>query len=199
MAIFFLMLSNLIKLFLLILSLPNTFLPHFPYVFARICNSRLFDRLRPWPANSSVIWPSVLDKETTICTNSHSRSLTQLAMSTAPSFTMMFKRVRKVYLLFFKIVFSNSHVHRLFCFFFPSTSIFRNDPHCDSIVTIIFSGYINYLSVLNEEGSYAAVCDFPTSLGSSRTYFSVRVVPNSRSKLRLYVAAHVWTINTSIH
>ncbi|XP_043276594.1 uncharacterized protein [Venturia canescens] len=49
-------------------------------------------------------------------------------------------------------------------------------------------GTVNYLSVVNDVGSYAAVCDFPYSLGSSRTYFSVRVVPNSRSSLKVYVA-----------
>ena len=55
---------------------------------------------------------------------------------------------------------------------------------------ILFKGTIHYVSVLNEPNSYAVACEEPYSLGTSRTSFNVRVLPNSNSVLSLLVAAH---------
>ncbi|XP_076239522.1 uncharacterized protein LOC143182431 [Calliopsis andreniformis] len=53
----------------------------------------------------------------------------------------------------------------------------------------IMNGAISYISARNAPGSYAVVCDDPSSLGSSRGAIKIRVPPNSKSSLTLIIAS----------
>ncbi|XP_012276264.1 uncharacterized protein LOC105697484 [Orussus abietinus] len=58
------------------------------------------------------------------------------------------------------------------------------------ITASVNHGVIHYLSAVNNQGSYAVACDEPYTLGTSKSSFKVRVVPNSKSTLSLVIAAH---------
>lgn len=67
----------------------------------------------------------------------------------------------------------------------PTKRVYRT-----TISLNVNNGIIHHLSVFNERGSYAVVCDEPYTLGNTRSSFNVRVPPNTESTLTLIVAAH---------
>ncbi|XP_076172814.1 uncharacterized protein LOC143149382 [Ptiloglossa arizonensis] len=54
----------------------------------------------------------------------------------------------------------------------------------------IANGIIHFVSMRNNPGSYAVVCDDATSLGTSKTNIKLRVNPQSSASLILTIAAH---------
>ncbi|XP_078034653.1 uncharacterized protein LOC144468801 [Augochlora pura] len=54
----------------------------------------------------------------------------------------------------------------------------------------VSNGVIHYVSVRNNPGSYAVVCDNPSSLGKSMGSINLRVPPTSKSVLSLTIASH---------
>ncbi|XP_076378989.1 uncharacterized protein LOC117225728 [Megalopta genalis] len=54
----------------------------------------------------------------------------------------------------------------------------------------VSNGAIHYVSARNNPGSYAVVCDNPSSLGTSMGSINLRVPPTSKSVLSLTIASH---------
>ncbi|EZA61044.1 hypothetical protein X777_08256 [Ooceraea biroi] len=54
----------------------------------------------------------------------------------------------------------------------------------------VTNGIIHYVSVVNDNGSYAVTCGESNSLGSSRSNINIRASPNTKSYLTIVVAAH---------
>ncbi|XP_076656127.1 uncharacterized protein LOC143360860 [Halictus rubicundus] len=54
----------------------------------------------------------------------------------------------------------------------------------------VSNGVIHYVSARNNQGSYAVVCDNPSSLGTSGGSINLRVPPTSTSVLSLTIASH---------
>ncbi|XP_011634354.2 uncharacterized protein LOC105425330 [Pogonomyrmex barbatus] len=54
----------------------------------------------------------------------------------------------------------------------------------------ITNGVIHYISVMNDNGSYAVVCGESSSLGTSRTSINIRASANTKSYLTIIAAAH---------
>ncbi|XP_011147480.1 uncharacterized protein LOC105187984 [Harpegnathos saltator] len=51
-------------------------------------------------------------------------------------------------------------------------------------------GIVHYINAQNFQGSYAVVCDHSDALGSSRIYLTIRVNPQTKSRISLFVALH---------
>ncbi|XP_076288588.1 uncharacterized protein LOC143213030 [Lasioglossum baleicum] len=54
----------------------------------------------------------------------------------------------------------------------------------------ITNGAIHYVSARNNQGSFAVVCDNPSTLGQSSGSINLRVPPTSTSVLSLTIASH---------
>ncbi|KAH0948581.1 hypothetical protein HN011_001700 [Eciton burchellii] len=67
----------------------------------------------------------------------------------------------------------------------PSNAVASN-----TLTMSVNNGIIHYISVVNDNGSYAVVCGEPNSLGSSRSNINIRTFSNTKSYLTITVAAH---------
>nr|ADX36407.1 hypothetical protein [Brachymyrmex patagonicus]ADX36412.1 transcriptional regulator for cysteine regulon [Brachymyrmex patagonicus] len=82
---------------------------------------------------------------------------------------------------------------------YPDETIFRrvvefNNPtntvQTSTLTLTVTNGIFHYLSVVNDNGSYAVICDEPNTLGSSRARINIRGSPNTRSYLTIVAAVH---------
>ncbi|XP_014468514.1 PREDICTED: uncharacterized protein LOC106741241, partial [Dinoponera quadriceps] len=70
--------------------------------------------------------------------------------------------------------------------------VFNNPTNDIQSGSVQFShkGISHYLSVVNQSGSQAIVCNNPDSLGTSKVRLNIRVHPNTDSTLDLILASH---------
>ncbi|XP_072758418.1 uncharacterized protein [Anoplolepis gracilipes] len=82
---------------------------------------------------------------------------------------------------------------------YPDETIFRrviefNNPtnviQSSTLMLTVNNGVLHYVSVVNDNGSYAVVCDEPNTLGSSRGNINIRASPNTKSYLTVIAAVH---------
>ncbi|XP_019882595.1 uncharacterized protein LOC105249593 [Camponotus floridanus] len=82
---------------------------------------------------------------------------------------------------------------------YPDETIFRrviefNNPtttvQSNTLTLTVTNGILHYISVINDSGSYAVVCDEPNTLGSSRGNINIRASPKTKSYLTVVTAVH---------
>ncbi|XP_011686471.1 PREDICTED: uncharacterized protein LOC105449166 [Wasmannia auropunctata] len=83
---------------------------------------------------------------------------------------------------------------------YPDEIVFRRDIDVNNPTNAVHSitlsvtlpnrQTIHYFSVINSSGSYAVVCDQPTTLGSSKSTVNIRLAANTKAYLTLVIAAH---------
>ncbi|XP_011163167.1 uncharacterized protein LOC105198211 [Solenopsis invicta] len=57
-------------------------------------------------------------------------------------------------------------------------------------LTLTVNGILHYISAVNQNGSYAVICDEVSTLGSSRGSIKVRAAANTKSYVLIVAAAH---------
>ncbi|XP_029175779.1 uncharacterized protein LOC114944161 [Nylanderia fulva] len=65
-----------------------------------------------------------------------------------------------------------------------------NNVQSSTLTLTVNNGILHYISVVNESGSYAVVCDEPNTLGSSRGKINIRASANTKSYLTIVAAVH---------
>ncbi|XP_012538764.1 uncharacterized protein LOC105838017 [Monomorium pharaonis] len=65
-----------------------------------------------------------------------------------------------------------------------------NTIQTTTLTLTINGGILHYLSAVNENGSYAVICDESTTLGSSSGSINVRAAANTKSYVSLVAASH---------
>ncbi|XP_071573612.1 uncharacterized protein [Temnothorax nylanderi] len=65
-----------------------------------------------------------------------------------------------------------------------------NTVQSSTLSLTVTNGIIHYISVVNDSGSYAVICDEPGTLGKSRANINIRASANTKSYLTIVVAAH---------
>ncbi|CAL1677182.1 unnamed protein product [Lasius platythorax] len=82
---------------------------------------------------------------------------------------------------------------------YPEETVFRrviefNNPtntvQSSTLTLTVNNGILHYVSVVNDSGSYAVVCDEPNTLGSSRGNINIRASANTKSYLTIVAAVH---------
>ncbi|KYN05657.1 PREDICTED: uncharacterized protein LOC108771483 [Cyphomyrmex costatus] len=76
---------------------------------------------------------------------------------------------------------------------FRRVIVFNNPTDRVQSTTLTMSvtnGILHYISVVNDNGSYAVACDEPTTLGSRNGKINIRGAPNTRSSVTVIAAAH---------
>ncbi|XP_012216305.1 uncharacterized protein [Linepithema humile] len=82
---------------------------------------------------------------------------------------------------------------------YPDETIFRrviefdnptNTVQSSTLTLTVTNGIIHYVSVVNESGSYAVVCDEVNTLGSSRGNINIRAAAKTKSYLTVITAVH---------
>ncbi|XP_029662778.1 uncharacterized protein LOC115235255 [Formica exsecta] len=65
-----------------------------------------------------------------------------------------------------------------------------NIVQSSTLTLTVTNRILHYISVVNDNGSYAVICDEPNTLGSSRGNINIRASPNTKSYLTIITAVH---------
>ncbi|XP_070151976.1 uncharacterized protein [Polyergus mexicanus] len=65
-----------------------------------------------------------------------------------------------------------------------------NTVQSSTLTLTVTNRILHYISVMNDNGSYAVICDEPNTLGSSRGNINIRASPNTKSYLTIITAVH---------